>query len=79
MKKIFVLALVLLMLFAFTGCGSFVCENCEKEKSGEKHEIDIFGVKAVVCDECYEEIGEGIENLEKAVDELEDIDFNEVG
>ena len=62
MKKIIAGVLVLVsVMLVLASCGKFTCDGCGEEKSGKKHEVEAFGVSAVLCDECYEEIADYIE------------------
>ena len=55
MKRIISLLLVVVaMVCMLTACSKFECAMCEKEKTGEKHEIEFLGEKAEICDDCYE-------------------------
>lgn len=55
MKKIIgIISLIALVAALLISCGgSFVCDMCEKERSGKKHTEEIFGEKLTICDECY--------------------------
>ncbi len=73
MKKIFALMLVLVLMLSLAACGEkFECDECGEEKTGKKYEDEIFGEEFVLCEECHEELQEGLEELEDALGELED-------
>lgn len=67
MKRLICMVLVVVALATcLVGCGSFTCDVCQKEKSGEKHEETVLGETITYCEDCYNE-------LEGAMDELADI------
>lgn len=63
MKKFLSLVCVIGTLFALTACGSFTCGICEQEKSGKKHEVEESGVSVTLCDDCYKEYQDALEEF----------------
>ena len=56
MKKLFAILLLFCLLFTLAACGKpFVCEACDKEKTGKQHTITLFGESGTVCDDCSKE------------------------
>ena len=73
MKRIIAVVLVLVMSMSLlAGCGKFKCDECGEEKSGEKHEVEFFGEKATLCDDCKKEFDKEMANLEESLEGLED-------
>ena len=66
MKKLIALLLVLVMLFAITGCAKKGdCEMC-KEKDVELKTVEVDGKEADVCEDCAK-IVEGLNELADAL------------
>ena len=64
MKKLISMILMAAMLItatiSMTSCGEVIgCDLCNNEdKKSRMHEIEIWGEKAILCDECYDEMME---------------------
>ena len=58
MKKIIATMLLVASLAALlVSCGSFVCTNCGKEKSGDSYSADYGTSEMEICEDCCEKLG----------------------
>lgn len=58
MKKLICAMLLVVSLAAvLVSCGSFVCTECGKEKSGDRYEADYGLEEMEICEECCEKLG----------------------
>lgn len=82
MKKIIAVLLLVVMIFSLAACKSkFTCDACQKEVESSKNEVSIFGVDMVVCDDCYKEYDEGMDELSDSLGDLDlgDLDLGDLG
>ena len=57
--RIIAILLLAVMLLTLCACGKkFVCDFCDKEKSGKQYEYELFGEKITICKDCYNELKE---------------------
>lgn len=74
MKKIIIGIFTLVsLMFVLTSCGKFTCDLCNEEKSGKKHEEELFGESIVICDDCYEDLDDLGDALEDGWDDLKNL------
>ncbi|MCR4771695.1 MAG: hypothetical protein K5855_05225 [Oscillospiraceae bacterium] len=64
--RIIAVVLLAVTLLTFCACGKkFVCDFCEKEKSGKQYEYEFLGEKLTICSDCYK----GLKELEGILDD----------
>ena len=64
MKKLIgVIALAAIVVSMLAACGKFTCDICGEEKSGKKHEEEVFGMEVVYCDDCYDALNDLADSL----------------
>ncbi|MBQ8551135.1 MAG: hypothetical protein IJ426_07350 [Clostridia bacterium] len=76
MKKIFAVMLAVLMMASLLcACGekTFKCDCCGENKKSKEHKIELFGVEMVVCEDCRDEIEEGMDELGDLDIDLDDL------
>lgn len=56
MKKIFAIAIVLVLSCTLVSCGRLLCNSCGKISLEEKHKVKYFGREIYLCDDCKEMI-----------------------
>lgn len=62
-KTLVIIAAILVMALTLGACGKFTCDVCGREKSGGKHTMKLLGAKVTICNDCYKEGKNAINNL----------------
>lgn len=63
-RQMFIILITILSLLGLTACGSkiFVCDICNKEKSGKSYKSQPMGYEITICEDCYKSMNDFMGN-----------------